>query len=286
MYHFCNHFGSSHFGSSIVNSSIPPLSSAIIYLQTVRAMFCSGCGEKVEKCKCRNRSRDRSEEPDKNVELLSQIRDIVKEENQVVADAMTKRIDAAEKRLDGHEVQIGGCQQGIEDLRKEFKQLRAAPAAGRTGPMLETVAKQAWLGGFPPMEKAALEKKAKALLGTPDGLRSVECHGPVGTGVVVEFDTNENMNTVVSKAPAKLTDPLYIRKNRPPKTPGEKIVSGKVTEAWDKLTKAGVEKEQLRANPRRGVVWVIDKDGVAQVAATVVNEEIEWGQAAPTALRS
>ena len=95
------------------------------------------------------------------------------------------------------------------------------------------------------------------------------------------------MNTLLSMIPAvKLPDPLYIRKNRPPKTPGEKIISGKVAEAWDKLTKAGIEKEKLRANPWKGVVWIVDNKGVAQVAATVVDEKIKWGQAAPTAMLS
>ena len=136
------------------------------------------------------------------------------------------------------------------------------------------------------MEKSPLEKKARALLGTPDGLRKVECQGPVGTGVVVDFDTIVNMNTLVSTIPAKLLAPLYIRKNRPPKTPEEKIISGKVAEAWDKLTKAGIEKQKLLANPWKGVVWIVDNEGVAQVAATVVDEKIKRGQAAPTAMLS
>ena len=161
-----------HFPAALANS-VPTLAKTFLRNFTIKsamAMFCSGCGEKEDKCKCRTRSRDRSEERDNNAELLSQIRGIVKEENQVVTDAMNKRIDAAEKRLDGHEVRIGDCQQGIEDLRKEFKQFRAAPVAGRTGSMLEAMAKQAWFDGFPLMEKSALEKKAQDSLGTPDGL--------------------------------------------------------------------------------------------------------------------
>ena len=110
------------------------------------------------------------------------------------------------------------------------------------------------------MEKSALEKKAQALLGTPDGLRKVECHGPVGTGVVVEFGTTENMNNLVSTISATLPALMYIRKNRPPKPPGEKIISEKVAEAWGKLTKARTEKEKLRANPWKGVVWIVDNE--------------------------
>ena len=132
------------------------------------------------------------------------------------------------------------------------------------------------------MEKSAVEAKAKQIFGTPAGFQSVLCNGPVGTGVVVNFDTAVNMKTFVDEMKAKAFDPLYVRKNRPQKNSEEKAISEKVTEAWDKLKKAGVDKSRLRANPRKGIVWIIGQGGIAEVAATVANATIAWGTAAPS----
>ena len=192
------------------------------------------------------------------------------------------RMDAQDTRIGTQDGKLDACEHEVKESQKQFKSLQSSLGTHQSmssRPDAEKLAKQAWLGGFQMMEKEALEKEATKLLGESVGFEKVQCRSAVGTGVVVSFASNHDMKEFVSKA--KLPGKVYAKPNRPPKSEIEKATSSKVTEAWDCLVKAGITKQALRANPRKGIVWIINKDGVAAVAATIENEAIKWGPAAP-----
>ena len=135
------------------------------------------------------------------------------------------------------------------------------------------------------MEKSAIESKAKEIVGNPLGLAEVRANGTVSTGVVVEFDTIQNMKSYVTEHATNVPAPLYLRWNRGPRNQHEQSIKAKVTEAWNSLTSAGIQKENLRANSRKGIVWVIGGNGIATTAATVEDMTIRWGPGAPESLR-
>ena len=199
---------------------------------------------------------------------------------QRAADIAVKKIDAK------YGPQTDTCKKDIKGLRKQVKDLQAdiASRAETTAEVAsEGWSKQAWLGGFPPMEKTAIEAKAKEMIGIVPGLLNVHAKA-VSTGVVVEFDTAEHMKTYVSDHAKNIPAPFYLRRNRRPKSKEEQEVCEKVTDAWNSLVSAGIQKEQLRANPRKGIIWTIDGNGLATTAATVEHLEITWGPGAPHSL--
>ena len=72
----------------------------------------------------------------------------------------------------------------------------------------------------------------------------------------------------------EVTLPIAHSERRPLNTLGEEIISGKVTEACDEIGTSGTAKEKLQANPWKVLFWIKDNGGITQVAAIVVDEEI------------
>ena len=253
--------------------------------------FCSTCGNKSGSCTCtradsKSRSRERRGAEDEET-LLERIAE--KAADKAAEKVCQRAAEIAIKKVDEkYAPQIEDCQKGIEELRTQVKSLEAT-AASRAAATAETapngLTKQAWLGGFVPMEKSAIEGKAKEIVGNPLGLVEVRANGTVSTGVVVEFDTIQHMKSYVTEHATSVLAPLYLRWNRGPRNQHEKSINEKVTEAWNSLTLAGIPKEKLRANSRKGIVWVIGGNGVATTAATVENLTILWGPGAPDSLR-
>ncbi len=136
------------------------------------------------------------------------------------------------------------------------------------------------------MDAKALEKRAAHIVGTPKGFKQIVTRGLVVTGAIIEFETPDDMRAYVILAKSRDLGELYIRHNRPPRTDSEKNVSSKVTEAWNSLVSNGIDKACLRANSRKGILWILDVDGKAEVIAEIINGEIRWQSNAPPALRA
>ena len=193
------------------------------------------------------------------------------------------RIDAQDERINIQDGKIQTCHKEVHELQMQFKNLRSnleAQQQSQTPTHSEELAKQAWLGGFPAMDKDAIEREAAKIVCGFAGFEKVQCKGVVSTGAVIYFSSSHEMQDFVSKV--KLPQQLYAKQNRPPRSESEKAISSKVTEAWNSLNKAGVPNNRLRANPRKGTVWIIAESGIAGVAATVVDDAIKWGPAAPS----
>ena len=132
--------------------------------------------------------------------------------------------------------------------------------------MVAVLAKRLTLRGFIVFDFAKRYKEAAQALGSWHAEGLLRLREDVREGGVAVFpEDGQDFSELVEHARSAM----------------QQATAAKVTEAFNKLVHAGVSKSQLRANPLKGQVWLIDEDGLAKLAAEVVDDNIKWTSAAP-----
>ena len=141
-------------------------------------------------------------------------------------------------------------------------------------------AHEAFLGGFPKLERETLRQRAADVIGTPPGFVRISAPGDVANHAFVEFRCPEDMRTFVREKRNELPNGLRIKPNR---DADQRARGRNMFDVRQKLVAAGLPMECIRTV--RNEIFKVDANGEAQLVGTLVGQEVQWETAAPPAVR-
>ena len=199
----------------------------------------------------------------------------------------TKIADHAQ-RLDIQAAAIERHDSCVTDLSDRLARLESSPNRHRSAsappPADPNIQREAFLGGFPSLSRAALLAKAQHIVGQPAGLEEVivPLSVTVGSFAYVRFVSVEAMKAFVEvRNNEGLPGGLRLKPNR---TKEQRHRGGVIFRGKQQLIGAGVDDGSIAFSSSR--FWQIAPDGTALELGKLEGDQIVWGSSAPPQLRS
>ena len=200
---------------------------------------------------------------------------------------MGQRITVIETKQAEHDTKFNEVQEHdekqdhrIDALEKQMSALgrsSSMPANLRIDPEND---KKAFLGGFPQKRATTIKASAENFVGNPDGFVKAEVFGNISTGAILIFASPEIMNKYIVDNESRAKDAGYFLKpNRGPVDPAERIRKNLIWQGKQALIKKGVPEE--KAVFSRGRFWIAELDGSVKEVGKLNGNTIDWNETAP-----
>eukprot|EP00973_Karenia_brevis_P031961 4410250-Karenia_brevis.AAC.1 len=131
----------------------------------------------------------------------------------------TEKFKEVDDKLAAHQKQLSSHDEDIADLRKSFAALSSSVASAqrsRSAPGHSDDGRnsEAFLSGFPNMERDDLLKRAGHVVGQPKGFVKISAPNGISNYVFVRFDSPESAREFIEVRRNKLPEGLFVKPNQ------------------------------------------------------------------------